>query len=265
MEYADQMAPQVAALPFSLVLFAAVTGVAMALLFRLASRPAAIRSAKRRAQAQFLALRLFADEPAVVWRAQMRLLAANVRYLGVLLVPTAAAAVPFILAFPQLEALYGRVALRVGSETVLTVRMERGGAQPVLETPPGLHVETPGVDAASETSWELLVTGPVSGPVHIRTSSSDVTKNVAVGSGSGYLDEKRSAGLLAWWRDPGEGRIHSPGVDWVRVAYRKQRFAALGMEWGWEVWFLSIAMLAAPVASTVSPARFRGMARRAAG
>lgn len=272
MEYADQMAPRVAALPLTLVVAAAAAGIAMALLFRLASRPAAIRAAKRRVEAQFLALRLFGDEPAVVWRALLGLLAANARYLGTLLVPMAAAAFPLVLAYPQLEALYARAALPVGSETVLTVQMERGAPSPVLEIPEGLKAVTQAVsvDGTGETSWELRVSGAVTAPVRIRVGRAVVTKSVQVGSGRGYLVETRAAGVLPWLRDPGEGRVEAPGVEWVRVAYGERRYSALGMEWGWEVWFLAIAGLITIAVKSFNPARFNpatfhGKRRRAAG
>ena len=251
MRYVDQMPPQVAGLPLSLVIVSVVAGIVMMLLFKAASNPAAIKRAKRRVQAQLLALRLFGDEPAVVWRAQLRLLTGNARYLGVMLVPVAAVAVPFLLAFPHLEALYGRAALPVGSETLLTVRVRSSAAafaKPDLEAPAGVRVETPPVRISDqsgpggEISWRILAAAPTSGPARIRVGGSDVTKTVQVGSGHGYLDETRPAGALAWLFDPGEPPIGAaasgPGIEWVRVVYRDQRLSAFGLEWPWEGWFI---------------------------
>jgi hypothetical protein len=249
MNYADQMPPYIAGLPLSLVAISVAAGIVMMLLFKVASNPAAIKRAKRKVQAQLLALRLFGDEPALVWRAQTRLLAGNARYLGVMLVPVIAAAIPFVLAYPHLEALYGRAALPVGSETVLTVRLRGAGAPAAarLEMPAGLAAETPGVriPAEREISWRLRAAGPVSEPVRIRIGAADVTKAVQVGSAHGYLDATRPGGALAWLLNPGEAPIGPSTIESVRVVYRAQRLSALGFEWPWEAWFVVISIITA--------------------
>jgi len=248
MEYVDQMAPRVAGLPLSLVLVSAAAGIIMMLLFKVASNPAAISRAKRRVQAQLLALRLFGDEPALVWNAQLRLLTGNVRYLAVMLVPILAAAIPFILAYPHLEALYGRAPLPIGSETILTVRLQSPVSPPAsLEVPSGIEAVTPPVHvaAAHEISWCLRASGAVSQPVRIRLGSQVVTKAVQVGESHGYLDEVRPAGVWGWLFDPGESPLSGSSIDSVRVVYRGQRLAALGLEWPWEGWFIAISIVVA--------------------
>jgi hypothetical protein len=251
MNYADQLPPRIVGLPLSLVAVSVAAGILMMLLFKLASRPEAIRKAKRAVQAQLLALRLFGDEPALVWRAQVRLLTGNARYIGVLLAPIAAAAIPFVLAFPHLEAIYGKAPLAVGSATVLTVRMRQPWSEPLpqprLDAPAGLSVETPPVRVpdAGEISWRLRADGPVSGPVRIHMKDVEVTKAVQVESGHGYLDETRPAGALAWLVDPGEAPIGVSGIESVRVVYGGQRLSALGLAWPWEAWFVVVSAIAA--------------------
>jgi hypothetical protein len=251
MNYADQVPPRIVGLPFSLIAVSIAAGILMMLLFKLASRPQAIRSAKRRVQAQLLALRLFGDEPALVWRAQARLLTGNVRYLGVMLVPIVAAAIPFLLAFPHLEAIYGRSPLPVGTATVLTVRMRKPLSepfpQPRLEVPPGLRADTPPVRVpdSGEISWRLLAQGPVTQPLRIHVNDMEVTKAVQVGSAHGYLDETRPASAIAWLMDPGEAPIGSSGIESVSVVYGAQRLSAFGLAWPWEAWFIVISLVAA--------------------
>ncbi|HKE28833.1 MAG TPA: hypothetical protein VKB88_41070 [Bryobacteraceae bacterium] len=250
MSYADQMPPQIAGVPFFLVVISIVAGVLMMLLFKVASNPAAIRRAKRRVQAQLLALRLFGDEPALVWASQMRLLTANIRYLGVVLVPVVTVAVPFVLAYPHLEALFGRAPLAVGSTTVLTVRLRQSSPDRLrLEMPSGLKAETPAVriPGSGEISWRVRAGGPVSQPVKIHLGSLEVDKNVQVGTRSGYLSETRPASLLSWIFAPGETPIGSPNVESVHVAYRRQRLSAFGLEWPWEAWFILISVITALV------------------
>jgi hypothetical protein len=248
MDYADQLPPQVTGLPLSLVLISIAAGIVMMLLFKAASNPADIRRARRRVQAQLLALRLFGDEPALVWSAQMRLLTGNARYLGVMLAPVLAAAIPFVLAYPHLEAVYGRAPLPVGSETVLTVHLREPLSQPArLEAPAGLTVETPPVRIRDrrEISWRLRASGRVSRPVIFHLGNLEVTKAVQVGSAGGYLTETRPASALVWLLDPGEAPIGSPQVESVHVAYRARRLSAFGWEWPWEAWFILTSVSAA--------------------
>src|ERR1035438_10722067 len=69
-------------------------------------------------------MRLFTDEPSLVWKAQAGLLAANARYIGLMLAPAIALAVPMVLLFAHLEAWYGLAPLPPGRETLGTVQMK---------------------------------------------------------------------------------------------------------------------------------------------
>src|ERR1022692_4687199 len=62
-------------------------GVAMLWVFGRWSNQKAIKAAKRRVEACLYEMRLFTDEPSLVWKAQAGLLAANARYIGLMLVP----------------------------------------------------------------------------------------------------------------------------------------------------------------------------------
>jgi hypothetical protein len=190
----------------------------------------------------------------VVWRAQLRLLTGNARYIAVMLLPIAAVAIPFILAYPHLEALYGKAPVPVGSETLLTVRVRDaadGFRQPGLDVPAGVRVQTPPVRVADSTgeggeiSWRLRADAPVDGPVRVRVSGANVAKIVQVGRGHGYVAETRQAGAMAWLLDPGEAPIGGSNVESVSVRYRVQRLAALGLEWPWEAWFVAISTITA--------------------
>lgn len=256
MPYVDQVAPLVKPLGVPLVLLSLLAGVAMLLIFRAVSRPDAIRAAKRRMQARLLELRLFGDEPALVWRAQAGLLAANLRYLRAMLIPILAVAIPFVLLFPHLDAIFGRAPLPPGAATALTLRLDRPFGtwlpEPRIEAPPGLKVETAAVRVpqAREISWELRAEGPVSQPVRIHLGSAEVNKMVRAGSRGLYLANAAEASAMAWIWDPGEPLIGAPGVDSVRIAYRAARFSLWGLELPWEAWFVIFSMVSALAAKS---------------
>ena len=68
-----------------LAVLSALVGVAMLWVFRKTSNQARMKQVKRKVYASLLELRVFADEPAVTWRAQKSLFAANFRYMGLAL------------------------------------------------------------------------------------------------------------------------------------------------------------------------------------
>ena len=70
-----------------LTLLSAVIGVAMLWVVGKTSNQARMKEVKRKVYAALLELRVFADEPAVTWRAQKMLFASNMRYMGLALVP----------------------------------------------------------------------------------------------------------------------------------------------------------------------------------
>ena len=107
----------------SLCPLAVLAGVATLWVFGLASKPDSIRRARQLVLAYLLEMRLYGDEPALVLRAQGRLLGANARYLGLMLVPVACAAIVLLPLLAQMERFYGRAPLRLGQAALFTVQL----------------------------------------------------------------------------------------------------------------------------------------------
>src|SRR5438477_11171595 len=70
-----------------LTVISALVGIGMLWVFRKTSDQQGMKAVKRKVYASLLEMRVFADEPAVTWRAQKSLLAANLRYMGMALRP----------------------------------------------------------------------------------------------------------------------------------------------------------------------------------
>src|SRR5215470_5778769 len=82
---------------WSLVPLSVLMGIAMLWVFRRTSNPEGITRAKARVMAHLYELRLFPDEPVLIWKAQWGLLKANARYAGMMLIPVAVMALPMAL------------------------------------------------------------------------------------------------------------------------------------------------------------------------
>jgi hypothetical protein len=107
----------------------------------------AIRKAKGKIRANLLAFRLFADEPAQIFRAQGQLVVWNLRYLGLMLRPLAITIVPLALLLFYLDSWCGRRPLAAGEVTL--ARADLGSAPPALEEH-GITIDSPAVRVPAE-------------------------------------------------------------------------------------------------------------------
>src|SRR5947207_6235759 len=112
-------------------------GAGMLLVFGKTSNQEAIRATKRLLWAHLLELRLYSDEPLMVWKAHIGLLSANARYLALMLKPVVILTVPMLLLFPHFEAFFGMAPLPQGSTANLTVQMKK--AMQPSDPPPQLQ------------------------------------------------------------------------------------------------------------------------------
>src|SRR2546422_561439 len=125
------------------------------------SNQSAIRETKRRLAARLYELRLFVDEPTLIWQAQAGLLRDNLRHLGLMLVPAAVLTLPMLVLFAQLDAFYGWTPLRPGQTAVVTVQAKQplgpGEPAPALILPEGFLADAPAVRAVErgQISWRV--------------------------------------------------------------------------------------------------------------
>jgi len=232
-------------IPISIVL-----GVAMLWVFGRTSNQRAIQTAKRRLQACLYEMRLFADEPSLVWKAQIGLVTANARYLGLMLVPAAIVTIPMIAVFAHLEAFYGMAPLTPGRAALVTMQLSKldpTAAPPTLTAPPQIAVETPPVRVLSDRQvwWRIRANSPVSGTLHFGTLEGVIDKKVEAGSGMHYLSDRRVRGLLDLVLHPAESRLPAGNIEWIEIRYPAATISWLGLEWHWLIWLLLFSMLSA--------------------
>jgi hypothetical protein len=235
----------------SLALISIVAGIAMLWVFQRTTNPTRIRAVKRRVQAHLLEIRVFGEEPAVVWGAQKSLVAWNMRYMGLMLMPAVWMAIPLSILLIHLEAFYGRAPLAVGRETIVTMAMHPPlnpeSPVPVLHAPQGIAVETPAVRAIedSQISWRIRPSESVSGSLSFQVDGQTIEKKIEAGSGLRFVPGLRVNSVLGSVLHPDEPRIQSSSVDWIDVRYPDGNVKMFGLELHWLIWFTIISMLAA--------------------
>jgi hypothetical protein len=233
----------------SLVPLSILVGIGMLWVFRGTSNQKAIRKVKARIHAHLYEMRLFVDEPLLVWEAQWGLMSANVRYIAMMLVPALVMAAPMILIIAQLECFYGYTPLEPGQTAIVTVQMKSTGVglTPALKAPEGIVVETPPVhvDGGRQISWRIRALRPVTGHLQFVFPQKTLEKSVYAGKGPRYLSDRRvsSAFDLLWY--PGESRLPAGSVDWIELRYPPATVHALGLDLHWLIWLLVLSILSA--------------------
>lgn len=216
-----------AAHTLSLTAISIGAGIAMLWAFGRFSDQERITLAKRKLKAYLYAFRLFADEPALILRAQKQLLIWNGRYLALMLRPAAVMLIPSVILLVQLDAVYGRRPLAAGEATIVTAHLDGdlGVLAPSLESK-GVAVETPAVriPAEHQVCWRVRAIGRRSGSVILRVAGSSVSKTVAIGSGWHYLGDR-------------------PFGRRIEVSYPAASVNLLGFGVHWLVWFVSVSLL----------------------
>ena len=238
--------PMITLIPISVLI-----GIAMLWVFARTSNQNAIQKVKARLQAHLYEMRLFTDEPVLIWKAQWGLLTANAKYIGLMMMPALVASIPMIVIFAQLECFYGHAPIAVGRDTIVTAHMKsaQDAAPPSLHAPQGITVETPAVraDDGREISWRLRATGPANGDLDLVFPTGTVSKSIRTGAGPQYVSERRVSSLAdqVWY--PGESRIPEGPVDWIEINYPSATVHALGLDLHWLIWLLIISMISALV------------------
>ena len=233
---------------WSLTAISAAAGLAMLWVFRRFSNTAKTALAKRKVRASLYAFRLYAGEPAMIFRAQKQLLLWNARYLASMLRPAAVLLVPVTLLMFGLDAMYGHRPLSPGESAIVTAQFSgaagMGTDGPTLEGH-GIAVETPCVRIPRERQccWRVRAAGSTSGSVILRVSGATFAKSVRAGAPSGVVAERRVALLVDWLRYPGESRLPDGPLRWIDVSYPGATLDVFGFGMHWLVWFILVSLV----------------------
>jgi uncharacterized membrane protein (DUF106 family) len=233
-----------------LTVLSAAVGVGMLWVFRKTSNQERMKAVKRRVYASLLELRVYADEPAVTWRAQKSLFSANLRYMGLALRPALWMAVPIALLLIHLEAFYGRAPLPVAHDAVVTMGMAESWnpetPAPALTVPAGVEIAGPPVRVidSREVTWRIRPRSELSGLLSFNVDGQAVTKSIEAGARPRYIPGKSVSSTIAALWNPGES-IASPAVDWLEVRYPEASLRVFGFSMNWLVWFFVVSMVAA--------------------
>ena len=232
-----------------LVIISLLGGVGMLWVFKRTSNPERIKRVKRLVQAHLLEMRLFRDEPGVVWQAQKSLLWSNAKYMGLMLQPAVWIAIPLTLLFFHMEAYHGREPLPLDRDAIVTMGMrtaiDANVPVPVMTPPEGIVALTPPVRVLGERqiSWRIRPVAPVSGSLRFAVGGETIEKKIEADPSARFVPGLRPSSILEAVLHPDEPRIQSPAVDWIDVRYPDANVAIFGIQLHWILWFTIISMV----------------------
>ncbi|MBI3863171.1 MAG: hypothetical protein HY290_14870 [Planctomycetia bacterium] len=231
---------------------AVATAVLMLLIVRWTSRAAATRRAKDRMTARVLELVLFRHDARVSFTALGRILAANLGYLRILLVPLALGLFPCVLILAHLACWFAWRPLAIGESAVVEARLQDGFpvAERAVELSAAGHVqvETPGVRKRSpaEVAWRVRAIREGADGITIRVAGEPPVRKQLVVSGALHKVTPRRTGPGFWpalWF-PGEPPLERAGsLVEVIVHYPARQLFVGQMEVDWIVAFVVLTVV----------------------
>lgn len=236
---------------WSLVPLSILVGIGMLWVFGATSNQKAIERAKKKMQAYLLELRLYGDDPGLLFKAQGNLILYNFRYIGLMLVPAIYLTIPMVVLLFHLDAIYGIAPLKPGQSAVLTVqaagRLTPKTDVPQLTLPPGFVAETPAARALDDGqySWRLRADQPGEGELSFRWMGQEFTKSLDAGEDLRYVSPRRET---SWWSSiasPGEELLTVENLNWIELRYPAAEIHTGDWSLHWLVWFLIISIVAA--------------------
>ncbi len=234
---------------WSLAAISIAVAFAMLWSFKRCSDQARIQVAKRKIRAHLLAFRLFANEPAQIFKAQGQLLVWNFRYLALMLRPTAVTIIPLALLLFHLDAVYGRRPLHPGESAIVTAQLtgaSQSAMAPLSLVGRNVTVETPALrfPEVQRACWRVRAAGAGPGDLELRLPDGSIAKTVRSGAPSIYLSERRVASLLQWFCYPGEARLRDARVSSIEVEYPPAEIDVFGFGVHWLIWFCLVSLIA---------------------
>jgi hypothetical protein len=236
----------------SVTLTGIAAGVLMLLVYKYTSNQQAIKRVRADIKANLLALKLFKDDVRVVLHAQRALFAGAFRLLALAVVPILVMAWPATMLLAQLGLWYEARPLRVGEETVVTIKLrgEPGAAWPKvkLRSAPGVEVAAGPVRVTSqrEVCWRIVAREKGYHTLTFEVDGQTVEKELAVGDGLMRVSQLRpgwdwSEALL----NPAEAPFAADGpVQSIEVQYAPRPWW-FGVTWTWVAYWFLVSLVAA--------------------
>ena len=235
-----------------MIIISFLTSLLMLLVFRFTANQQGIRNVKDKIKAHLLEIRLFKDSIRISLMAQGNILRYNLKYIGYSAKPLLVMIIPLILILIQLNLWFGYSSLDPGQKAILKAELDADqsllNTQFVIETPPGLEIESPAlrIEEDNEVNWRLRATKPGIYELKLIINGQTLIKKVAVAQKrlSKISPLKIRRNFIDELFNPGEAPI--PGnmpVKSIKIEYPDQPMNLFGWRIYWIIVYFALSII----------------------
>lgn len=223
----------------------------MLVLFKVTSNQRAMKEVKSKISAYFLEMRLYKDDFSTVAASQRRVLAANLAYTKLVLLPAVVMIIPVVLIMIQLNLRYAHTELEPGATAMVKVKVSEGAdvvADRLTLTPgEGVEKASPAVRIRhlGEVDWKVRLAAPGVREVRISSTSGEMTVPVFGGKRlvPRYSTFKKGSFLEGLLNPGAPGIPAGMRLESVEVVYPPMAFSfgVFKLSWLWTFLIVSMA------------------------
>jgi len=236
----------------SLIVFSVAASILGLLAYKYTSNQIAIKAVKDRIKARMLAIKLFKDDPLVMFKSFAGVLLCSLNILRYSLVPLAVMIIPFVLVMAQLGERYQWRPIRVGETVVITARLSPEidllSAEPRLEADQDVLAETVAlrIPSQNEVLWRVKAGRPGTHTLRLHLAGQNATKTLTVGRRFERVNPLRcSSGFWNRLLHPSEPPLtEGSAVQFISIAYpdRPDWFCGATV---WLLWLIGLSFVLA--------------------
>jgi hypothetical protein len=238
-----------------LIVVSAVLGVVMAVVFRFTSPQQRLRRVADLSRAEVLAIKLFKDEPRVMFAALGRLLRYSALRLWYSVPPVAVMLIPFTLVLTHLALWYEHRPLIVGESAVLEMQLAKSAwivhRDASLTAPLAIAVETEPLhdEHAHAINWRIRAIEPTASEFSWQLGEERVDKQIVIAAVNSFSPVSVSRPGSSWWDRmlyPGEPALeNSSSVRGIDINYPQRSTPIFGWDVPWWATLLVVSILSA--------------------
>ena len=239
----------------TLLIWSAVTGLLMAIVFRFTSNQTALAKVAKETSANLLAIKLFQDDLSVTMKCQVTLLKSVARRLWYSLPPMLVMTVPLVFLLAQLSGRFEHAPLTRTQPVVVELELAADAwdehRKVAITLPDGVTLETPPLrDAENHTvAWRLSSTVPDSFEAQWRFGELGERKRISVSDDTDLIPVARVRPGTDWFEQlmyPAETAFpESSPVRRVTVHYPRRTTPIFGFALPWWLTFFIVSCISA--------------------
>lgn len=233
-------------------IISAPVGVLMLILFKYISNQDAIQQARDDIKANMLAMKLFKDSLAVIFKAPWGVFRGIAHLLFHSFRPVLVGIVPIMLLVTQMGLWYQCRPLKPGEYSVVTMTLNGSSESPwptvTLEPSPTVEITTGPVHIFSQRQicWEIKARQNTSEPLVFQVDDQNVEKELAIGDGFMRISEQRPGWKFGdiFWNPAEKPFTRASAVQSITIDYPQRTSWTSGADY-WIAYFFAVSIIAA--------------------